>query len=281
MNVLRKTPRVPIISFFFFLNVVTGTELGHTGVGILENLGRGGEDDADEIGALENRTRQAHNGLLSEQLFREDNVVLDILELGNIDRDHDIHSSLGNNDLETGDLGQDISRQFGVGLELNTGLIVEGWVGLVEDIGEGGLDQGVGTEDQLGQAVESLADFGVKDVVAVVDEDPADSPSGDEVLLCKASDGEDGDGGGEGGEGEELVTGEDEVAVDLVSDHGEVVALADGEEIEKVLLSEDGSAGVGGVVHDDGGGALVDQGLELLQVHLPVVLGLILVNSIV
>lgn len=255
--------------------MVTGAELGHTGVGVLENLGRGGEDDADEIGALEDRTRQAHNGLLAEQLFREDNIVLNILELGNVNRDHDIHSTLGDNDLETGDLGQDISRQLGVGLELDAGLIIEGCVGVVEDIREGGLDQGVGTEDQLGQAVESLADFSVKDVVAVVDEDPADSPSGDEVLLCETSNGEDGDGGGEGGEGEELVAGEDEVAVDLVGDHGEVVALADGEEVEEVLLSEDGAAGVGGVVHDDGGGAVVDQGLKLLQVHLPVVLRLI------
>lgn len=92
-----------------------------------------------------------------------------------------------------------------------------------------------------------------------MDEDPTDSPAGDEVLLGEASDGEDGDGGGQGSEGEELVAGEDEVTVDLISDDGKVVALADGEEIEEVLLPEDGTAGVGGVVHHNGGGAVVNQ----------------------
>lgn len=238
---------------------MTGAELGHAGVGLLEDLRRGGEDDADEIGALEDGSRQAHDGLLAEQLFREDNVVGDILELSNVDRDHDIHGSLGDNDLEAGDLGQDISRELGAGLQLDTGLVVEGGVSLVEDIGQGSLDQRVGTQDQLGQAVETLTDLGVENVVAVVDEDPADSPAGDEVLLGETTDSEDGDGGGQGGEGEELVAREDEVAVDLVGDDWEVVALADGEEIEKVLLPEDGATGVGGVVHHNGGGAVVNQ----------------------
>lgn len=154
--------------------------------------------------------------------------------------------------------------------------MVEAGVSAVEDLGESSLDQRVGSQDQLAEAVKTLADLG-KDVVAVMDKDPANAPAGDKVLLGKTTDSQDRDGLGQGSEREELVAREDQVAVNLVSDHRQVVTLAHGQEVEEMLLPENGAAGVRRVVHDDGGGALIDQRLKLLQVHLPVVFGL---NSI-
>lgn len=67
------------------LNVVASTELGHALVSILKDLGWRGEDNADKVGALEDRAGQAHHRLLTEQLLGEDNVVGNVLELGNVD----------------------------------------------------------------------------------------------------------------------------------------------------------------------------------------------------
>jgi len=256
------------------LNMVASTELGHTLVSILENLRRGGKDDTDKVGALEDRSRQAHDGLLAQKLLGKDNIVADILELCNIDRNHDIHGTLGDNDLETRHLGEDVCAQLGIGLELHTCIMVEAGVRVVENIGKGGLDQRVGAQDQLRQRVQALANLGGKDILAVMDKDPADSPTRDQVLLGQTTHSQHGDGGRQGGQGEELVAREDQVAVDLIRNHGQVVAFTDSQKVQEVLLAENGSARVRWVVHDDGGGAVVDQGLQLLQIHLPVVLGL-------
>src|SRR5690606_12576210 len=104
----------------FFLNMVASTELGHAVISILKDLGGRSKDDADEIGALEDGAWQAHDGLLAQELFRKDDIVLNVLELGHVDGDHDIHRTLRDNDLETRNLRQDVGAQLGIGLELDT-----------------------------------------------------------------------------------------------------------------------------------------------------------------
>ncbi len=65
-----------------------------------------------------------------------------------------------------------------------------------------------------------------------------------------------------------------EVGVDLVADDGQLVARRDVDDVQQVAPRVDGAARVGRVVDDDGGGALVDQRLEVIQVDLPLPLRL-------
>ena len=63
------------------------------------------------------------------------------------------------------------------------------------------------------------------------------------------------------------------MVIDLVSNDRQAVFLGHVEDLTEVLLVVDGAAGVGGVVHQDGRGVVVDEGLHVGDVDFPVVLG--------
>ena len=59
------------------------------------------------------------------------------------------------------------------------------------------------------------------------------------------------------------------VFVDLISDDGHLVSVGNTEDVLKVLLAVHGAAGVGRVVHHDGRRVIVDEFLQVFQVHFP------------
>eukprot|EP00966_Prymnesium_polylepis_P289624 6689901-Prymnesium_polylepis.1 len=71
----------------------------------------------------------------------------------------------------------------------------------------------------------------------------------------------------------ELAPIEAHLAVDLVGDDWNLVALGDGDEADEVLPRVDRPARVGRVVDHDRARALVDQTLQMRRVRLPVALG--------
>ena len=124
----------------------------------------------------------------------------------------------------------------------------------------------------LAQGVEALPDAAVgEDVVPVVDGDPAETPTWDEIALGKPTAAQDGHSLGETGDRNVRLLGsvEDKVLVDFVGDNREAMAFGNVEDVAKVVLVEDRAARVGRVVDEDGGGALVNQGLHVLEVDLP------------
>ena len=58
-----------------------------------------------------------------------------------------------------------------------------------------------------------------------------------------------------------------------LTDDGNLVPLRNVEDLLEVSWREDGAAGVGGGVDDDGGRVVVDQGLHVAEVDHPVLVG--------
>ena len=58
-----------------------------------------------------------------------------------------------------------------------------------------------------------------------------------------------------------------------LTDDGNLVPLRNVEDLPEVSWREDGAAGVGGGVDDDGGRVVVDQGLHVPEVDHPVLVG--------
>ena len=58
-----------------------------------------------------------------------------------------------------------------------------------------------------------------------------------------------------------------------LTDDGNLVPLRNVEDLPEVSRREDGAAGVGGGVDDDGGRVVVDQGLHVPEVDHPVLVG--------
>ena len=70
----------------------------------------------------------------------------------------------------------------------------------------------------------------------------------------------------------ELAAGENQILVDLIADDGQAVPLGDRHKVDNVRPREDRSAGIGGIVVDDGAGTVVNLRLQVLQVNLPAAL---------
>jgi hypothetical protein len=126
---------------------------------------------------------------------------------------HEVHCSLGKVRLEAGDLRETVEESSGSRLQLLHRVEVERLGRVGEDSGEGALHRRVGSLDAERPFAESTANL-TEDLKRVVDDDPAETPSGSEPALRDSADSEAGGGAANSG-----VRGED-AAVELALDTG-------------------------------------------------------------
>jgi hypothetical protein len=62
----------------------------------------------------------------------------------------------------------------------------------------------------------------------------------------------------------------DKVVIDFVRDDGNLVPLSNIKDLLEVINAEDTAAGIGGIVDNDCRSLVIDEGLHVAQVHLPV-----------
>ena len=62
-----------------------------------------GRHNAEKVGQVKDRRREAKDGLLLEQFLRKVNVARNVLELGGVDANHEVHGTAGHDRVEAGD----------------------------------------------------------------------------------------------------------------------------------------------------------------------------------
>ena len=205
---------------------------------LAQEAGGEGEDEPHVSRVVEAFPRHAVDALLADQLLNEVQVCLELGEPFHVHLDHHVHGASRHDGDQSRGVPQLPEGEVSVILDCVDGVVIERLRCVLQDGGQGSLDESVGADDPLTHAHQTLPDLVIKHLVPVVDNDPADPPAGHQEPLCEAAAGQDGHGGGEGGDGDVRLTWEHKVLVDLVRDDWDFIFLRNGENVLQVLHTE-------------------------------------------
>ena len=236
-----------------------------------------GEDNAEVVRHLEASSREDHHSLLTEQLSGEIDLTFESLELRKVETDHAVHGTLGLHGGESVNLEHRLVGEVCVLVEGCDDAVGVGLGGQLKEGGHCCLHHRVGSKDKSGELHHRTLDLR-KHTVAVVDHSPPQTPSRNNERLREPSNDNNRDVLGERRDAVELLPLEHNAVVDLVGDDRKLELRSDLNDLEKVRLREVAAAGVGRVVDEDRAGLVVDLSTHGIEVALPVLLGVELVE---
>eukprot|EP00042_Codosiga_hollandica_P046898 m.499715 g.499715 ORF g.499715 m.499715 type:complete len:304 (+) comp57327_c0_seq4:164-1075(+) len=249
-----------------------GTECGDALHSLLYFALGQGEDQTDERGHPEYRCWQAHDRLVSHELLHEVCVITHPNKLPKINPNHHVHGTAWHDRLQSRNCGQPLKAYPRILLNLGSDGVVIMLRDGVEDCWQDALHKRVGAKNQLRQPHKTAPNL-FEDIIAVVDNNPADPPTRHYQRLRNPARRQDRNIFGEGGKGVEGLAWKHKLLVDLIRNNRHSPLLRNLEEGSDVVCGPDRAAGVGGVVDDDGCCVPVNARVQLFKISLPVLVG--------
>jgi len=129
-------------------NLVTGAEKLDAGACFVEQMDGTGDDDPHEILDVEYLSGQNRDTFLLQQSLAELEVIFDVSELLDFDPNHEIHRARRRNRTQAANKGETLDEKGTVLCETEMDVVIVGRRCLLQNFGDYGLDQRVGSKYQ-------------------------------------------------------------------------------------------------------------------------------------